>query len=224
MKTRIFALLLVCGLCAPGRPAFAQLPAKTIDTVMDLKSDGSVDLTFQLAFDAQAWQVWRKNVGDDPARLRGMMRHQFSAFVIDEFKFEKDDLNRTAKVTLRSPAGPELRLDGRFHLAVDAWCRLINHAGREWFFSGNNPAAGGQQVTQKIVLPANTTDAAVVNAGTPDQALVYALAAPAGRSRLFVWLGALVAVVGAVMLGAGRMTARKAAPAAAASPPPAKAG
>ncbi len=221
MKTRIFALLAVLAVLAPWRPAFGQLPAKTRDSVLEVGADGSVNLTFQLAFDAQAWQVWRKNVGDDPARLRGMMRHQFSAFVIDEFKFEKDDLNRTAVVTLRSPAGPELRLDGRFHLAVDAWCRLINHSGREWFFSGNNPAAGGQQVTQKIVLPANTTDAVLVNAGTPDQALVYALAAPAGRSRLYVWLGALVAVVGAVMLGAGRMTASKPAPAAA---PPAKAG
>jgi hypothetical protein len=220
MKTRIFALLTALLLLAPCRIAFGQLPAKTLDSILELNADGSANLTFQMAFDAKPWEVWRKNVGDDPARLRGLMRHQFSALVIDEFTFAKDDLNRTAKVTLRSPAGPDLRLDGRYQIAVDAWCRLINHTGREWFFSGSNPAAGGQQVTQKIVLPANTTDASLVNAGTPDQALVYALAVPAGRSRLYLWMGAIVLVAGGVMLGAGRIAARGLAPAAPSAPPP----
>jgi len=225
MKIRIFALLTVLALFGFCRSAFGQLPAKTLDSILAVNSDGSVNLTFQLAFDARPWEIWRKNVGDDPARLRGMMRHQFSAYVIDEFKFEKDDLNRTAKVTLRSPAGPDLRLDGRYQITVDAWCRLINHTGREWFFSGANPAAGGQQVTEKIILPANTAEATFVNAGTPDQALVYALDVPAGRSRLILWLGALVLVAGGVMLGAGRLAARGIAPAAAAAPAaPPKAG
>jgi hypothetical protein len=222
MKTRLFILTIALVLFPCGRTAVAQVPAKALDSITEVHPDGSVDLTFQLAFDAKPWQLWKSVVGDDPARLRGMMRHQFAAYVIDDFKFEKDDLNRTAKVTIRSPAGPGLRKDRRFEMPVDGWCRLINRAGREWFFSGNNPAAGNQQNTVKIVLPENTIEASLVNTGTPDQALVYALSEPAGKSHFFVWFGAVVMLLGIVLLAAGMLSKKGTAPSAIpASPPPA---
>jgi hypothetical protein len=221
MKTRLLILTIVLALVPLAPTAKAQLPAKSLDLVQEVAPDGSVNLTFQLAFDSLPWTIWRSQVGDDPARLRGMLRYQFAAFVIDDFKFEKDDLNRTAKITIHSPAGPELRKDQRLEVSVEPWLRMINHTGREWFFSGNNPAAGNQQNTFKIILPANTIEASLVNAGTPDQALVYALSVPAGRSRTFVWSGVVVFLLGAVLLAAGFLAKPAPAPIAAASPPPA---
>jgi hypothetical protein len=182
--------------------------------------DGSVDLTFQMAFDALPWKHWKDQVGDDPARLRGMLRYQFAAYVIDDFKFEKDDLNRTAKITMHSPAGAELRKDEGLLIPVDGWCRLINNTGREWFFSGNNPSAGNQPTTVKIMLPANTVNASLVNAGTTDQALVYVVGARAGKARLFTWSGAMAMLLGAVLLGAGWFRRKAPAPPAASAPPP----
>jgi hypothetical protein len=220
MKTRLFILTIVLALFPCGRIAVAQIPAKAVDSIQEISPDGSVNLTFQLAFDAEPWGRWKTQVGDDPARLRGMMKHQFAAYVIDDFKFEKDDLNRTAKITIRSPAGPELRKDQRLEIPVDQWCRMINHTGREWFFSGNNPAAGDQQTSLKVVLPANTIEASLVNAGTPNQTLVYALSVPAGKSRVLVWIGAVILLLGAVLLVAGMRSKEGAAPAAIPAPPP----
>ena len=222
MKTRLLILTLALALFPLRQTAVAQIPAKTLDLIQEVNPDGSVNLTFQMAFDAYYWAFWRNQVGDDPARLRGMMRYQFAAYVIDDFKFEKDDLNRTAKVTMRSPAGPDLRKDQLFQIPVEGWCRLINNTGHTWFFSGNNPAAGNNQNTVKVVLPENTTEAKLVNAGTPEQALVYALSVPAGNARIFVWSGAIVMLLGAVLLVAGRLSKQGPAPSAVpASPPPA---
>jgi len=220
MKTRLFILTFVLALAPCGPAARAQLPAKSLDLVQEIAPDGSVNLTFQLAFDALPWGIWKSQVGDDPARLRGMLRYQFAAFVIDDFKFEKDDLNRTAKVTIHSPAGPELRKDQHLEVSIEPWLRMINHTGREWFFSGNNPAAGNQQNTFKVILPANTIDVSLVNAGTPNQALVYALSLPAGKSRVFVWSGVIVLLLGAVLVVAGMLAKQTPAPAAAAAAPP----
>jgi len=219
MKTRLFALTIALAFLSPCRSAFAQIAAKTSDTTEEINSDGSVDLTFQLAFDAEPWGRWKSQVGEDPARLRAMMRHQFAAYVIDDFKFEKDDLNRTAKMTIRSPAGAGLRKDQRLELSVDPWCRLINHTGREWFFSGDNPS-GNQQTTVKIVMPVNTIEAALINAGTQDQAIVYTLSVPAGKSRVFVWSGVVVLLLGAGLLAVGRLPRKASAPAAARPPSP----
>lgn len=222
MKTRLLFLAIALALLPAWRSAVAQITAKTLDSIQEINPDGSVNLTFQLAFDAEPWGRWKSQVGDDPARLRGMLRHQFAAYVIDDFKFEKDDLNRTGKMTVRSPSGPELRKDQRLQIPVEGWCRLISHTDREWFFSGNNPAAGNNQNTVKIVLPANTIEATLVNPGTADQALVYALSVPPGRGRIFVWSGAIVMLLGAVLLVAGRLSKQGPAPSPVpASPPPA---
>jgi hypothetical protein len=212
MRTRLLILTLALALLPLCQAALAQVPAKTFDSIQVINPDGSVDLTFQMAFDALPWGFWKDQVGDDPARLRGMLRYQFAAYVIDDFKFEKDDLNRTAKITMHSPAGAGLRKDEGLEVPVEGWCRLISHTGREWFFSGNNPSAGGQQTTVKIVLPANTIDASVVNAGTTDQALVYVVSAPAGNARLFVWSGAVVLLLGAALLAAGWLSRKAPAP------------
>jgi len=221
MRTRLLILTLVLVLLPLRQTAPAQVPAKTFDSTQVINPDGSVDLTFQMAFDALPWGYWKNQVGDDPARLRSMLRYQFAAYVIDDFKFEKDDLNRTARITMHSPAGAELRRDEGLQIPVEGWCRLINHTGREWFFSGNNPSAGNQPTTVKIALPPNTIDSSLVNAGTTDQALVYVVSAPAGKARLFGWSGAVVMLLGAVLLGAGRLS-RKAPvpPVVPASPPP----
>ena len=142
-------------------------------------------------------------VGDEPSRLRATLKHQFSAYVIDDFKFEKDDLNRTAKMTVRSPAGPELYKEGRFRIGVEKEYRLVNNSGREWFFSGNNPYSNNSLQTVRITLPANAFDAALTNAGNPEQGLVYSLKVPSGKARLYVILGAVLAGIGALSVAAG---------------------
>jgi hypothetical protein len=203
MKTFSIALITIVAVLPLQPLAKAQVPAKTADIIQEIGPDGSINLTFQMSFDAGPWKIWKTIVGDEPSRLRAMMRHQFAAFVIDDFKLEKDDMNRTAKMTMRSPAGPELRKDQRFQISVEGWCRLVNHTGREWFFSGNNPSAGNTLNTIKIIMPANTVEATLVNPGTPEQTLVYSLRESPGKSRIVLWSGAVIMVLGAGMLTAG---------------------
>lgn len=205
MKTRLlasFSALLAVLVLAPC-VARAQMTSKTANIVQEISPDGSIAFNVELTFDAAPWKVWKSQVGDEPARLRAMMRHQFSAYVIDDFKIEKDDLNRTAKMAMRSPAGPELRKDGRFRIAIEKEFRLVNNVGREWFFSGNNPYANNSLQTIKIVVPTNAREVALTNAGSNEQGLVYALEVPAGKSRIYLWAGIVIAALGAIVLAAG---------------------
>lgn len=205
MRHRFSLLLLLAMLVLAAWPsqACAQFMPKTTNLVQDIASDGSVAVSMEMTFDAAPWRVWKSQVGDEPSRLRAMMKHQFSAIVIDDFKLEKDDLNRTAKVSMRSPAGPELRKDGRFRIPIEKEFRLVNNTGREWFFSGNNPYANNSLQTVRILLPVNATGVTLASPGGTDQGLIYALNVPAGSSRTFVILGSVLAVLGATAVAAG---------------------
>ena len=195
----------VLGLAASVR---GQAVPKTADITEDVSPDGSVNLGFQMTFDAAPWRQWKTMVGDEPARLRAMMRHRFAAMSIEGFKLERDDMNRVASMTMHSPVGPELRDDGTFQVPVDGYFRLVNNAGRVWYFSGNNPQAGYTLNNVKVTLPANAVNASLANPNSPDQALVFALTPPPSASQGYSLAGGGLLLIGLGLLLAGYLNRR----------------
>lgn len=218
MKTFVPFLLFLCVVLAAD--VHAQSGPKTSDISEEIAPDGSVKMNFRLTFDAAPWRQWKEMVGEEPARLRAMMRHQFSVLTLEDFKLERDDMNRVAQMSMRSNVGPEIRDDGSYQVPVDGYFRLVNNAGPVWFFSGNNPHAGYTLNNVKLTLPANATDARVINEGKEDQELVFALTPAPSPSRWFYLSGVCLALLGlgSVIIGLLLQPKRLALPAA--TPPP----
>ena len=206
MKTLVYTLVLVCAVPLAVQ---AQMLPKTSDINEDVHPDGSIDLGFQMTFDAAPWRQWKATVGDEPARLRAMMRHQFAVMTLDDFKLDRDDMNRVAKMSMRSPVGPELRDDGSYQVPVDGYFRLVNGAGRNWFFSGNNPSEGNALNNVKVTLPANAANAYVANPNSVDQALIFALVPAPSPLRWFYYAGTAVAGAGLLALLGGILLRRE---------------
>ena len=199
MKTFYLLCLSLAAAAGSVRAQAQQNLPKTSDIAMDVSPDGSVGLAFQMTFDAAPWHAWKAMVGDEPSRLRAMMRHRFAALTFDDFRLERDDMNRVAKMSLHSPTGPELRDDGSYQVPVDGNFRLINNAGQVWYFSGNNPQAGNTLNNVKVTLPANAVSAYVANANNADQALVFALKPAPSPSRWFYVAGGVATALGLAM-------------------------
>ena len=207
---RAAARLLVGAACALGLATTVrgQAVPKTVDVAEDVSADGSVNVGFQMTFDAAPWRQWKTMVGDEPARLRAMMRHRFAAMTIENFKLDRDDLNRVANLTMRSPVGPQLRDDGTFQVPVDGYFRLVNNAGRVWYFSGNNPQAAYTLNNVKVTLPANAVNVSLTNPNNADQALVFALTPPPSASRGYAVAGGALLLFGLGLLAAGLLYRR----------------
>lgn len=220
MNIRILTAVMVA--LVAGVAVYAQATPKTLDAVQEIGPDGTTSLNIRMTFDASNWSAWKMMVGDQPARLRASFQHQFSAFAIEDFKVDRDDMNRTAQISMRSPAGPEIRKDGSFRIPIEKEFRLVNNTGREWFFSGINPYAGNSLNTMKVTLPANLIEASLANAGTSEQALVYTLAVAPGPSRVFLMAGAVLLGAGVVLVVLGVLLRRTKVEATSheASPPP----
>lgn len=211
LRPEIRCLFFICAaLASLSGLARAQSLPKTADIAEDVAPDGSVNMGFQMTFDAAPWRAWKSMIGDEPARLRAMMRHQFAAFTLEDFKLDRDDMNRVAKISMRSPSGPELRDDGSFQVPVDGYFRLVNNAGNVWYFSGNNPSAGYTLNNVKVTLPANAQNAYVANPNNPDQALVFALTPPPSSSRWYYLAGGAALILGLASLLAGVLNRQRA--------------
>ncbi|MFZ5496384.1 MAG: hypothetical protein ACOZE5_13755 [Verrucomicrobiota bacterium] len=196
------ALAVLAAVAAPAQPA-----AKSLDETVELAADGSGTVTVACAFDAGPWAVWKANFGDDPARARASIRYNLGARVaFDGFKLDRDDLNRTATMTVHSAVAAELRPDGRFSCPIDKEFRLVNHVGRVWFFSGN---IAGTLSTIKVVLPEAARDASLVDVGSSEQALTYELPRPRGSAHKYLVAGLALTGLGVVLLGAGWFAGRR---------------
>ena len=202
---RAAARLLAGAACVFGLAATVRGQAipKTVDVAEDVSADGAVNVSFQMTFDAAPWRQWKTMVGDEPARLRAMMRHRFAAMTIENFKLDRDDLNRVASLSMRSPVGPQLRDDGTFQVPVDGYYRLVNNAGRVWYFSGNNPQAAYTLNNVKVTLPANAVNVSLTNPNNADQALVFSLTPPPSASRGYALAGGALLLIGLGLLAAG---------------------
>ncbi len=204
---RLRFLLLGCGLLAAAVAARAQMAAKSLDETVELAPDGSGTVTVACSFDAGPWTIWKANFGDDPARARASLRYNLGARVaFDDFKLERDDLNRTAKMSVHSSVAAELRPDGRYSCPIDKEFRLVNHVGSVWFFSGNIANTLG---TIKVVLPEAATEAVLVNVGSAEQALVYVLPSRPGSARKYLVAGCALLGLGLVLAAAGWFAGRK---------------
>jgi hypothetical protein len=199
--------LALLALAAAGHAQ--QSGPKTSDITEVIASNGAVDMAFKMTFDAAPWRQWKAMVGDEPARLRTMLRHEFAAYTLEDFKLDRDDLDRVAKLSIHSPTGPQLRDDGSFQIPVEGYFRLINHAGADWYFSGNNPRAGYALNSVHITLPANAVNGYVTNPNSADQALVFALVAPPSPFRWFYIAGAIALVLGLLLLLLGALPRRQ---------------
>lgn len=209
MKTKLKFLVAALLLIVATTTAFTQATPRTLDAVQEISPDGSTSLSIRMTFDERPWIAWKAMVGDQPSRLRASFQHQFAVYAIEDFKVERDDMNRTAQVSLRSPAGPEIREDGSFRVPIEKEFRMVNNTGREWYFSGINPYAGNSLNTIKLILPSNLVEAKLVNAGTADQALIYTLAVAPGPSRILVIAGAIMLGAGVVLTSVGLLLRRK---------------
>lgn len=196
----IFPLVLLLG----GAALRAQTGPKSVDISGDVEPLGGATLVYTFAYDASGWAAWKSMIGNDPARVRAFVRYLSGAEVsIDDFKFDRDDLNRVAKMTVHTSTMARLRDDGRYSLPIDSGFRLINNTGRLWFFSGSF-VGSTTPATLKVTLPAEAAGATLIDVGTNEQSLAYTLPHHHGSAHRYVIIGWSLLVFGALLVGYGR--------------------
>lgn len=171
---------------------------------VDERGDAKMQVEFVLS--AKAWLNWKNQYGDHPDLLRRDLVHQFSMFVMEDFKLEKDDLNRKATASMNVRGEARYRGDGRFEIVLPkTWLKVTDtDSGHEWHFSYSEIIGQGMVMNQtiKLILPKSATEAKLSPGLQGQQLLSYRLPKDGGRSAAWPILMAvgLVGLLGTVGL------------------------
>jgi len=210
MKTtfRLTALLVAATattvLLAP-QPAPAQQDTPIIQQDIEVVVDalGNADIAAKFTLPAAQWRMWKQTYGENESLLKRDFEHQYSAVVLKDIKLERDDMNRTAKLSMKGEADAEYRGNGVWEVELEKGLRSTKVSDTQWHFTKTS-AEGGAVLQQNFVvkLPkgAHGTQEAVNELGVP--VLKYELKA-AHRSPLLPIIGAALGLLGlvAVVLG-----------------------
>ncbi|MBW0001741.1 MAG: hypothetical protein JO015_21805 [Verrucomicrobia bacterium] len=205
---------LVIGVVLNGLVALGSAVATEhidMDVVENVQPDGDGSITVNFHLSAQQWLIWREQYGEHPDVLWRDMKQLFARYVLDKIDLKKDDMQRSATVTLQGRAFTQIRGDATRAVEVPKDFHPVSNSGREWVFSFVNQASMGAPIlnqNNRIVLPPNATNAHYEPAGSGGF-VVYDLPENGAQNPMLLIAGFALTLLGLGLTVPGMILARR---------------
>jgi hypothetical protein len=207
----VFSVGLLAGAVAHG--ASDTIQTENVIT-LDRFGDGIMTVTFQLS--ASQWTIWKQQYGDRPDVLRRDLWQRWARYELGGFKFEKNDVDRTATATVAMRGGTQLRGETSHEIPLPKEMKRISNTEREWIFSSVTQLSPYDPIlteTTRVVLPPEATNVRLNQPGTTFQALVYDVPISGGSNQAMLFGGIGALAVGLILGVVGFLPAKKTVPA-----------
>jgi len=182
-----------------------------MDVVENVRPDGDGSITVNFNLSAKQWLIWREQYGDHPDVLWRDMKQLFARYVLDKIDLKKDDMQRSATVTLQGRAFTQVRSATGRAVEVPKDFHLVSNSGREWVFSFVSQSSMGAPIlsqNNRIVLPPNAANARYEPAGNGGF-VVYDLPQEGAGTWTFLIGGVCLTVLGLGLTVPGVMAIRR---------------
>ncbi len=140
MKTLRNLLFLATFLCVVQ--LFSQQTHQKIE--MKIDSIGNAKITVSMNMNAQQWQMWVSSLGNNPAALKREIERSMPAYFLDNFKLEKDDMNRSFSLSLNAYGVCKINKRGKWSLETDQKnANLTELTDHKYMLVSSPPELGG---------------------------------------------------------------------------------
>ena len=193
MKTLV-KIIIVCVLLF-GMEINAQSQQKI---EMRIDSIGNAKLNISMSMNAQEWQIWNSNYGNNPSALKRDIERGMPAYFLDDFKLEKDDMNRSFNLSLNAYGACEINKRGKWMVDTEQKnAQLTELAENKYMLVSSPPEYGGSlQQTFIIELPEDAKNIKTDKNAFGKSVFEFDMEAPSSGFNIMRWAGLLLIVVG----------------------------
>jgi hypothetical protein len=200
----VAALLLAAGNVCAQAAAVETLPVKM---VISLDALGDAEITFEMEMSAKQWQAWKQQYGENPSLLRRDMGQFVSAYAVDDFDLDQDDMDRRMTMTIKASGVARHLGDGRYELELEPEMKTgeIIDGGREvrFDYTQSNGPGSVMLMDQIVKLPDGATGVEQSTDSTGTPVIEYQVPIDfggGGGSIVLLVLGILLTVGGLAVL------------------------
>ncbi len=119
---------------------------------MRLDAIGNTKIKVSMTMNAMQWQNWIATVGSNPAALKRETQRAMPAYILDNFKLDKDDMNRSFTLTFNAYGTCKIDKRGNWILETDQKnAQLTELTSHKYMLVSSPPELGGT-VQQTFII------------------------------------------------------------------------
>jgi hypothetical protein len=187
---------------------YGQQTQQKIDMEIDAVGNAKIDVS--MTMNAQQWQVWIANLGNNPAALKREVERSMPAYFLDDFKLEKDEMNRSFNLSLNAYGVCEINKRGVWTIDTDQKnANLTELTSHKYMLVSSPEELGGTvQQTFTISFPPEAENIEIDKDALGNTIFKFDMENSAGGMNLMLLGGIFFMVVGAGWSGVSLLTGK----------------
>lgn len=193
MKTLVKILVVCVLLFALNANAQSQQKIE-----MRIDSIGNAKLNISMTMNAQEWQIWNSNYGNNPSALKRDIERGMPAYFLDDFKLDKDDMNRSFNLSLNAYGVCDINKRGKWIVDTEQKNAQLTELTENKYMLVSSPQeyGGSLQQTFIIELPETAKNIKTDKNAFGKSVFEFDMDAPSSDFNVMRWAGILLIVIG----------------------------
>ncbi|MCW0481886.1 hypothetical protein [Gaoshiqia sediminis] len=167
---------------------------------MSIDEVGNGAIKVSMSMNANQWQVWLQSLGNNPALLKRTMEKELPAYFLDNFKLEKNDMDRSFEFSFKAYGICQVNKRGKWIVNTDQKNPDItkltdNKYMMVWMEPRNNI-----QQTQIIDFPPTARNIEINKDAFGKTQFEFDINTPKGSFHALFWPGLILSITGIVWL------------------------
>lgn len=176
---------------------------------MKIDSIGNAKISMSMTMTAQQWQMWNGTLGNNPAALKREVERAMPGYFLEDFKLDKDDMNRSFVLNLKALGVCKINKNGKWNIETSQKnANITELTERKFMLVSSPPEYGGTlQQTYIIEFPKAAKNLKVDKDSFGQTVFQFEMDGPTGSSFNFMRIaGILFLVLGGGMAGKNLLT------------------
>ena|SRR5690606_5096661 len=193
MKTLKFLFTLVLAV------TFINAHGQTQQKIdMEIDAIGNAKLIISMTMNAQQWQTWLQTMGNNPAAMKREIERSMPAYFLDDFKLEKNDMERSFTLTLNAYGACEVDKRGNWTIDTDQKnANVTELTDHKFMLVSSPPELGGSvQQTFNIQFPEEASDIKIDKDAYGKSIFKFKMENSTAGFNIMRWAGVLLLLVG----------------------------
>lgn len=180
---------------------FSQQSNQKIEMTID--EIGNAKINISMTMNASQWQQWNGTYGTNPSALKRDMERSMPAFIVDDFKLDKDDMNRSFNLSLNAYGVCKIDKRGRWVMDTDQKnAQLTELTEHKYMLVSSPPEFGGTlQQTYIIEFPEEASKIKIDKDSFGKSVFKFEMENPSSSFNLMRSSGLVLLLIGGSWLG-----------------------
>ena len=180
---------------------YGQQAQQKIELKIDEIGNGKINIS--MTMNAAQWQQWNGTYGTNPSALKRDIERSMPAFIVDDFKLDKDEMNRSFNLSLNAYGVCKIDKRGRWIMDTDQKdAQVTELTGHKYMLVSSPPEFGGAiQQTYIIEFPETAHKIKIDKDAFGKSIFEFEMDNPSSSFNVLRWSGVLLMVVGGGWFG-----------------------